>query len=73
MRPFGLILIALGILALMIHSVTFFTTETVAGPLGFFAWDVARPHTIFINPIAGIVAIAVGVMLASIPGRQAAT
>jgi hypothetical protein len=73
MRPFGLILIALGILALMIHSVTFFTTETVAGPLGFFAWDVQRPHTIFINPIAGIVAIAVGVMLASIPGRQAAT
>ena len=73
MRPFGLILVALGILALMIHSVTFFTTETVAGPLGFFAWDVSRPHTIFINPIAGIVAIAIGAMLAAVPGRQTAT
>jgi len=72
MRPFGLILIILGIAALMIHSVTFFTTETVAGPLGFFAWDVSRPHTIFINPIAGIAAIAVGIALALAPGRQAA-
>ena len=73
MRPFGLFLIAFGIVALMIHSVTFFTTETVAGPLGFFAWDVSRPHTIFINPIAGLAAIVVGAMLAMVPGRQAAT
>ena len=32
MRPIGLVLIVLGVAALMIHSVTFFTTETVAGP-----------------------------------------
>jgi membrane-bound ClpP family serine protease len=66
MRPFtalGLILIVLGILALSVHSVTYFTTDTVVGPLGFFAFDVERPHTIFINPIAGIVAVAVGVAL----------
>jgi hypothetical protein len=39
---------------------------------GVFAWDVSRPHTIFINPIAGIAAIAVGIALAIAPGRQAA-
>ena len=72
MRPIGLVLIVLGVLALMIHSVTYFTTETVSGPLGFFAWDVSRPHTIFINPIAGIVAITIGAMLAMMPTRQGA-
>ena len=75
MRPYsavGLILIMLGILALSIHSITYFTTEQAAGPLGFFAWDVSRPHTIFINPIAGIAALAVGIVLVSMPGRHAA-
>ena len=76
MRPLsvgGLFLIVLGILALSIHSVTYFTHEQTTGPLGFFAWDVSRPHTIFINPIAGIIAIAIGVALTFMPGRQAAT
>jgi hypothetical protein len=76
MRPYavgGLILIVLGVLALSVHSVTYFTTERVAGPLGFFAWDVSRPHTIFINPLAGIVALAVGIALILLPGRQTAT
>jgi hypothetical protein len=66
MRPFsivGLILIVLGVLALAVRSVTYFTTEHVTGPLGFFAWEVERPHTIFISPIAGIVALAVGIAL----------
>jgi hypothetical protein len=75
MRPYsvgGLILIILGILALSVHSVTYFTTEQVAGPLGFFAWDVSRPHTIFINPIAGIVALIVGLALVIMSGRQTA-
>jgi hypothetical protein len=66
MRPFsivGLILIVLGVLALAVRSVTYFTTDHVTGPLGFFAWEVERPHTIFINPIAGIVAVAVGIAL----------
>ena len=66
MRPYsavGLILIMLGILALSIHSVTYFTHEQTTGPLGFFAFDVSRPHTIFINPIAGILALAVGLGL----------
>ena len=75
MRPYaagGLILLVLGILALSIHSVTYFTHEQVAGPLGFFAWDVSRPHTIFINPIAGIVALVIGIMLMMMPHRQSA-
>jgi hypothetical protein len=59
----GLILIVLGVLAISIHSITYFTTEHVAGPLGFFAWEVERPHTIFINPIVGILGLAIGVGL----------
>jgi hypothetical protein len=75
MRPYlalGLVLIVLGILALSVHSITYFTNEQVVGPLGFFAWDVSRPHTIFINPIAGIVAIAAGFALVFMPGPKTA-
>jgi membrane-bound ClpP family serine protease len=73
MRPYaiaGLILIILGVLALSVHSITYFTTEHVAGPLGFFAWEVSRPHTIVINPIVGIVALVLGIVLAMM-GRRA--
>src|SRR6185369_7898412 len=65
----GVILIVLGVLALGIRSITYFTTEQVAGPLGFFAWDVSKPHTIFISPLAGLVALAVGVALLMIVRR----
>jgi hypothetical protein len=73
MRPFsivGLILIVLGVLALAVRSVTYFTTDHVTGPLGFFAWEVERPHTIFINPLAGIVAVAVGIALVLMARRR---
>ena len=66
MRPYsivGLILIVLGVLALLVRSVTYFMTEHVTGPLGFFMWEVERPHTIFISPLAGIVALAIGIAL----------
>jgi hypothetical protein len=66
MRPSslgGVILIVLGIVALSVRSITYFSNEQVAGPLGFFAWDVSKPHTLFINPLAGIAAIAVGIAL----------
>jgi hypothetical protein len=66
MRPYsivGLVLIVLGVLALLVRSVTYFTTEHVTGPLGFFAWEVERPHTIFISPLAGIIALVVGLVL----------
>lgn len=72
MKPtvlFGLILIVLGILALSVHSVTYFSEEHEVGPLGFMVWNVSKPHTIVINPIAGLIAIAVGVGL-FISGRR---
>jgi hypothetical protein len=68
----GLFLIIVGVVALMIRSFTYFTTDQVVGPLGFFAWDVQQPHTIFINPIAGIVAIAIGIALMMLGGRRLA-
>jgi len=58
----GLLLIVVGIVALAIPSFTFFTTERVAD-VGFFTIDVSRPHTIVLNPIAGGIAAAVGVVL----------
>ncbi len=66
MRPYavaGMILIALGVLGLLIHSVTYFSHEQDVGPLGFFAWDVSKPHTIIVSPIGGIAAVAAGVAL----------
>ena len=68
----GMFLIIVGVLALMIRSITYFTTETVSGPLGIFAWQVDQPHTIFINPIVGIVAIAIGIALMSMGRKRVA-
>jgi hypothetical protein len=59
----GIILIVAAVLILSVHSITYFSHDQEVGPLGFFAWDVSRPHTIFLNPIAGVVALAVGVGL----------
>jgi hypothetical protein len=69
----GLVLIVLGVLALLVRSVTYYTEETVVGPLGFFAWDVERPHTLVVNPLAGIVAIAIGLMLMFMTRRPSGT
>jgi hypothetical protein len=75
MRPYysvsGLILIVLGVLALLVRSVTYYDTERVVGPLGFFAWDVERPHTLFISPLAGIVALVIGIALLYMARRRA--
>ncbi len=68
----GLVLIVLGILALSVHSVTYFSSEHAVGPLGFFVWNVAKPHTIVFNPIAGLAAIAVGIVLL-LAGRKRLT
>jgi membrane-bound ClpP family serine protease len=73
MRPHaivGLILIVLGALALMVRSFTYFTTEHVTGPLGFFTWEVERPHTIFVSPLAGIVALVIGIVLVMMARRR---
>jgi hypothetical protein len=69
----GLFLIIVGVLALMIRSITYFTTEQVAGPLGIFVWNVEEPHTIFINPLVGIVAIVLGIGLMMMGRRRLAT
>jgi hypothetical protein len=71
MRPLvliGLILVVLGIIALAIPSITYFTTERVAD-VGFFRIEVSRPHTIVFNPFVGIVALAAGVVLV-LAGRR---
>jgi membrane-bound ClpP family serine protease len=76
MKPFsivGLILIVLGVLAMLVRSVTYFTTDHVTGPLGFFAWEVERPHTIFISPLAGLVALVVGIVLVYMARRPSGT
>ncbi len=55
---------------LLVRSVIYFTTEHVTGPLGFFAWEVERPHTIFISPLAGIVALVIGLVLVMMARRR---
>lgn len=62
MRILGILLVVLGIVALAIPSITFFTTERAVDG-GFFAIDVQRPHTIILNPIVGIVAVIAGVAM----------
>jgi len=64
MRPLmilGIVLVVLGVACLMFNGVTYFTTERV-GQAGPFAVDVSRPHTILINPIAGLACLAAGVV-----------
>ena len=58
----GIILLAFGIIALVIPTFTFFTKERLANA-GFFKIDYSKPHTLVINPIVGIVAILIGVVL----------
>ena len=62
MRVFGILLVVLGIVALAVPSITFFTTER-AVDAGFFTIDYQRPHTIVLNPLVGIVAVIAGVAM----------
>jgi hypothetical protein len=62
MRLIGVLLLVLGVVALAIPSITFFTAERVA-EAGPFAIDVSRPYTIVFNPLLGIVALAAGAVL----------
>jgi hypothetical protein len=75
MRPlavFGLILVVLGVVALAIPSYTYFTTERVADA-GFLIIDFSRPHTIIINPIVGVIALTVGILLVFAGLRKTST
>lgn len=72
MRSFvviGLILAVLGIVALVVPSFTFFTSERVAD-VGFFTIDISRPHTIVFNPIVGGIALVAGIVLAIVGFRS---
>ena len=71
MRPIaiiGLLLVVLGIIALAIPSITYFTTERVAD-VGFLRIEVSKPHTIVFNPIVGVIALVAGIVLVMI-GRR---
>jgi uncharacterized membrane protein HdeD (DUF308 family) len=58
----AVLLIVLGVVALGFQSITFFTHDRVldAGP---FKVDVTQPHTIVLNPILGVVALAAGLVM----------
>ena len=62
MRILGILLVIVGIIALAVPSITFFTTER-AVDAGFFTIDYEKPHTIVLNPIVGIVAVLAGVAI----------
>src|SRR4051794_7318388 len=65
MRPLAIVavlLIVLGVLALAVPSITFFTREPVVDT-GFFHIDWQKPHTIILNPMVGIVALGAGLVL----------
>jgi uncharacterized membrane protein YidH (DUF202 family) len=62
MRILAILLVVLGILALAVPSITFFTTER-AVDAGFFTIDYQKPHTIVLSPIVGIVAVIAGVAI----------
>jgi len=62
MRILAIVLVALGILALAVPSITFFTTER-AVDAGFFKIDYQKPHTILLNPIVGIAALVAGIAM----------
>ena len=68
----GVLLILFGIGALMFQGITFFTTERVvdAGP---FHVDVQKPHTIILNPIVGIAALAGGAVMVFAGSRSRAS
>jgi len=73
MRPLaviGLLLIILGIVALVVPGITYFTTERVAD-VGFFRIEVSKPHTIVFNPIVGLISLGVGMFLV-LAGRRTA-
>jgi hypothetical protein len=64
----GVLMIVLGIVALGVQGVTFFTQERAvdAGPLKV---DVSKPHTIIFHPVACAAAVAAGLVLVVVGAR----
>jgi hypothetical protein len=67
----GLVLVVLGIVALLVPSYTYFTTDRVAD-VGFFKLDISKPHTLILNPIVGVVALVAGLVLVLLGRRETA-
>jgi len=59
---FGVLLIVLGLVALAVPSITFFTHDRVMDG-GFFSINMQRPHTIILNPLVGIAALVAGAVM----------
>jgi uncharacterized membrane protein HdeD (DUF308 family) len=75
MRPLvliGLVLVVLGIVALLVPSFTYFTTDRVAD-VGFFKLDISRPHTLIFNPIVGMIALIAGTLMVILGRRETVT
>ena len=74
MRPYyslaGLMMLMFGALVLCVRSIASFTHEQMVGPLGVFSWDDVHPHTLLVSPLAGIVAMAVGIAMIAVAHRQ---
>ena len=74
MRPLavlGVLLLIVGLVALAVPSITFFTNHRVVDT-GFFSIDWQKPHTIILNPMVGIACLAVGAIMLVAARRPAA-
>jgi uncharacterized membrane protein HdeD (DUF308 family) len=69
MRVIGIMLVVLGIIALAVPSITFFTTER-AVDTSFLKIDYQKPHTIILNPIVGVVATIAGIAMVFAGSRK---
>jgi len=70
MKILALILIAVGAIALLVPSFTFFTREKAVDG-GFFSIDVNKPHTIVMNPVVGGIILAVGIIMLVVAPKPA--
>jgi len=62
MRILAIVLVAVGVIALLVPSVTFFTRERVADA-GFFSIELSKPHTIILNSMVGGIALIAGILI----------
>ncbi len=72
MRLIAFLLLAFGVFALAVPAFTFFTTERVVDA-GFLQIDVNKPHTIVLNPAAGIAALVAGIVVLALSGGRKET
>ena len=69
MKILGIVLVIVGLICLLVPSVTYFTQERVADT-GYFHIDVQKPHTIILNPALGAIALLAGVVVLLVAPRR---